>query len=232
MSNLAALTFENFMHKGHEALQANYNNDAVLAFDDAKVLAVTHDQQSEALQMQGVAYLKQGRLILATVAFDDALFFATLPYQKGKVLRDQGMLQLQQAEMSYDSEYRAHMFDVAEATLNQSYTLLSSNHDYKTESAATLGFLGRAAYLRGDHQKAKELLRHALRDLSANPVYKFNNLVWLMLASPSDRWRQLPEGVRLISKHKANRSTSALVKLLSTLGGWRTYEFLRKKSVR
>lgn len=221
------LGFEDLMKIGHEALQGEKNDDAARLFQQASTVTTTLDQLSSALQMEGVAYRKLGHFQEANRRFDDASNVATSALQKGKVLRDHGMNFLDTAQTLSDQRLREEAYDDAEVTLQKSHDLLVGEHE-TVEAAATLGFQGRVAYKRGFTKAGRHMMRNASRGLSGNPVYKLNNLVWLMLASPADRFR-LSQAILLVLANEQNRSVGALARVLATLGGPRLYDGLRKK---
>jgi tetratricopeptide (TPR) repeat protein len=224
---LHSSSFDSAMRDGHDALQAEHNLQAALIFEQAADLTVDRDEVSSAHQMRGVALRKTGRLDQAETAFSDALNTAESGLQQAKVLRDLGMNQLDAAMLIENQEDQEFAFDDCETTIKRSLKLFFSE-DHPVEFAATLGFLGRVALRRGDRKRATDLLRQASLALSDAPVYQFNNLIWLMLASPVDRWLRFPQAVWLVLRYRPNRTLGAFARVLPALGGPKLYDAMRK----
>jgi tetratricopeptide (TPR) repeat protein len=209
-----------YMKTGEKNLNIGRYADAVIAFTFAASDARNSSESACAYQMQGVALRLNTDYPEAHIAFGIAMMYAIGDHPlRFRIERDEALVYMEEGNLQ-----------TAWDLLWDSYKGLRKLHDY-IEAAASLGFLGRVAFVKGDRRRAYLLLAEAdamLRSVGVSGTYELNNLVWLFKrVSPLERIALLPRTLRLIKQTGQQRRLIEVV--LLTVGGNRLYNYAKRR---
>jgi tetratricopeptide (TPR) repeat protein len=188
------------MHEGATLRERGRFNEAIQAYQNAKMWAGVMADRAEAFGQIGVTYRLMGLFGEASNAFEEALDYlgrADRSATYGRIMRDFGMLALDMAAYENDASY----FRAAKQRFGQSISAYDRLRD-STERAISQGFMGRAYFIEGDRDEAVRIMlaAHQVLKRSDNISGERDNLVWLARASARYRWRYALRGLRITLK--------------------------------
>jgi tetratricopeptide (TPR) repeat protein len=193
-------TFVSCMREGATLRERGRFDEAIKAYQDAKMWAGVMANRAEALSQIGVTYRLMGLLDEASNAFEEALDYlgrADRSATYGRLMRDFGMLALDRAAYENDASY----FKAAKRRFGQSISAYDRLND-STERAISQGFMGRAYFIEGNRDEAVRIMlaAHQILKCSGDLSGERDNLVWLARASARYRWRYALRGLRVTLK--------------------------------
>ena len=223
--------FDHTLDEANQALQERRLPQALELFELAESAGINDTDRARATKGQGIVLRLLVNFDEAESTFNVALGYDDIDDElRGTILRDY-------AEVFHDrgnrnllynggwNDYVEYCFNKANELFDKSYALLE---DVKPlEAAATLGFQGMLHIDEGKRKLGISELRQAQLMLFAqHPVYEANNLVRLMRASISDRWRYCQYAFVLTSKRSPSWARRKEVWAI-LLGGNAGYEWAK-----